>query len=89
VAWQPLAEPLTEAGDGDYWADDLARGSWSVPSGCRWEGVVGFRGALLDDVTGSTVGPDMVDIDATTLGTRLRGCRLPARLLVPASSGLR
>jgi hypothetical protein len=87
--WEPLAVPLTEAGSGDYWVDDLARGSWSIPSGCRWESVVGFRGALLSDVIDSTVGPDVVDVDASTLGVRLRGCAVPATLLVPAASGFR
>jgi hypothetical protein len=79
--WSPLTEPLVVAGNGDYWIGDLASGSWSVPAGCTWEKVVGFRGAELVDVSDSGVGPDeSLQVDEATLGVRIRGCSDPFRL---------
>jgi len=72
--WSPLAEPLTMAGNGDYWIGDLALGIWDVPTGCYWEKVVGFRGALLLDVEEAGTGPDPLTIDRFTLGVRVRTC---------------
>jgi hypothetical protein len=86
--WQPLEEPLVVAANGDYWVGDLATGLWSVPPGCRWERVVGFRGAELHDVIDSTIGPGLAVIDANTLGIRLRGCGLPAHLQLAAGAEL-
>jgi hypothetical protein len=83
--WAALATPLTEAGNGDYWVGDLATGLWSIPDGCRWEKVVGFRGALLHDVVDSIVGPDVVAVDGETLGVRARSCHQPAVLSIPAA----
>ncbi len=74
IPWSPLAEPLTTAGNGDYWIGDLARGSWDVPEDCMWEKVVGFRGAKLWDVQDSGHGPESLIVDDTTLGIRIRGC---------------
>lgn len=72
--WSPLVEPLTAAGTGDYWVGDLAQGVWSVPSGCYWEKVVSFRGALLLDVEDNGSGPDDLTVDQFTLGLRVRHC---------------
>jgi hypothetical protein len=73
--WSPPAEPATVAGPGDYWLGDLARGTWSVPPGCVWEKVVGFRGAELADVVDSGTGPTALVVDDATLGVRIRSCR--------------
>lgn len=78
--WSPLVDPLTVAGDGDYWIGDLAIGTWSVPPGCIWEKVVGFRGAELFDVQDSAIGPRPLVVDEDTLGVRVRGCRTPLTL---------
>lgn len=78
--WSPLVEPLTVAGDGDYWVGDLAAGTWSVPIGCMWEKVVGFRGAELFDVQDSGIGPRPLVVEEDTLGVRVRGCRSPLTL---------
>lgn len=75
--WTPLGEPLTEAGDGDYWIGDLASGPWIVPEPCRWEKVVAFRGGFLLDVVEAGSGPGAMAIDEETLGLRVRGCRSP------------
>lgn len=72
--WSPLVEPLTVAGTGDYWIGDLAQGVWSVPSGCFWEKVVSFRGALLIDVEDTGAGPGELTVDQFTLGLRVRHC---------------
>ncbi len=80
ATWSPLVEPLTVAGNGDYWIGDLARGTWSVPAGCMWEKVVGFRGAVLADVEDSAAGPLPLDVDEDTLGVRIRGCKRPLTL---------
>ena len=72
--WSPLVEPLTVAGTGDYWIGDLAQGVWSVPSGCFWEKVVSFRGALLLDVEDTGAGPGELTVDQFTLGLRVRHC---------------
>lgn len=72
--WSPLVEPLTTAGTGDYWIGDLAQGIWSVPSGCFWEKVVSFRGALLLDVEDTGSGPSELTVDQFTLGLRVRHC---------------
>lgn len=72
--WSPLVEPLTAAGTGDYWIGDLAEGVWSVPSGCFWEKVVSFRGALLLDVEQTGAGPGELTVDQFTLGLRVRHC---------------
>ena len=77
--WSPLVEPLRVAGDGDYWIGDLARGTWSVPDGCMWEKVVGFRGAELFDVQSSGNGTDPLVVDEDTVGVRVRGCDRPMR----------
>lgn len=75
MPWSPLVEPLTVAGNGDYWIGDLRRGVWNVPEGCMWEKVVGFRGAKLWDVQDSGFGPDQpLVIDEETVGVRIRGC---------------
>ncbi|MGI9598967.1 MAG: hypothetical protein ACR2QK_22580 [Acidimicrobiales bacterium] len=74
VRWSPLVEPLTRAGNGDYWVGDLAAGTWTVPTDCVWEKVVGFRGAELVDVQDSAVGPAPLVVDDDTLGVRIRGC---------------
>ncbi len=75
--WSPPTKPLIEAGNGDYWTGDLARGGWDVPAGCYWEKVVSHRGADLFDVTDAGFGPGRVVIDADTYGLRVRSCRLP------------
>lgn len=72
--WSPLLEPLTTVSDGDYWIGDLKPGTWTVPSGCMWEKVVGFRGAKLWDVQDSGFGPEDLVVDDQTLGIRIRGC---------------
>lgn len=79
-SWEPMPTPLTSAGDGDYWIGDLARGIWFVPSSCRWEEVVAFRGATLADVVDSGSGPSSLTVDRDTLGIRIRGCRSPITL---------
>ncbi|MEM7272036.1 MAG: hypothetical protein AAF547_03050 [Actinomycetota bacterium] len=84
VPWSPVAEPLQEAGNGDYWIGDLAHGTWTVPEGCIWEEVVGFRGANLWDVKDSAWGPTELVIDDETLGIRLRNCHLPMTLDDPS-----
>jgi hypothetical protein len=78
--WSPLVEPLTVAGDGDYWIGDLVAGTWSVPEGCIWEKVVGFRGAELYDVVESGNGTAPLVVDEDTLGVRIRGCDRPLRV---------
>lgn len=80
VPWSPVTEPLAVAGNGDYWIGDLEHGTWTVPTGCIWEKVVGFRGASLWDVEESARGPVELVVDEDTLGIRLRGCRQPATL---------
>ncbi|MGB5756289.1 MAG: hypothetical protein WBM50_05195 [Acidimicrobiales bacterium] len=80
ASWSPLIEPLIVAGNGDYWIGDLARGSWSVPVGCVWEKVVGFRGAVLADVEESAAGPRPLVVDSDTLGVRIRNCEQPLTL---------
>jgi len=72
--WSPLVEPLTVAGDGDYWVGDLEIGFWDVPRGCLWEKVTSFRGAQLADVEASGVGPGELSIDQFTIGVRVRHC---------------
>ena len=79
IPWAPLVRPLLEAGDGDYWIGDLARGRWVVPEGCFWEKVVAFRGAELYDVVDSAIGPSELVVDGDTLGIRVRGCEQPMR----------
>lgn len=74
VRWSPLVEPLTSIGNGDYWVGDLEMGTWTVPSDCVWEKVVGFRGAELADVQESGIGPRPLEVDEDTLGVRIRGC---------------
>ncbi len=83
--WSSLADPLVVAGNGDYWIGDLAAGVWSIPNGCRWESVVGFRGAELVDVVASGVGPTPMVIDEDTLGTRIRGCSQTLKYVGPAT----
>jgi hypothetical protein len=78
--WTPVPEALRRAGNGDYWVGDLARGTWTVPEGCRWEKVVGFRGAALDDVTDYGSAPAPLVVDAQTHGVRVRGCTRPMML---------
>ena len=78
--WQPAPNPLTEAGDGDYWVGDLENGVWFAPVPCRWEKVVSFRGVRLSDVVDTGSGPGSLVIDDETLGVRVRGCRAPLRL---------
>lgn len=78
--WSPLVEALTVAGDGDYWIGDLAEGSWTVPEGCMWEKVVGFRGAELFDVQQSGNATEPLVVDDETVGLRVRGCDRPMRL---------
>lgn len=75
--WSPLAEPLKVAHNGDYWIGDLAKGPWTVPEGCLWEKVVGFRGAKLYDVQESGKGPQRLVINSQTLGIRIRSCAQP------------
>ena len=82
--WEPMPTPLTSADDGDYWIGDLAHGVWFVPRPCRWEVVVAFRGADIDDVVDSGAGPGSLTIDDDTLGVRLRGCRTSITLTSPA-----
>ncbi|MGH1493846.1 MAG: hypothetical protein ACRBK7_31365 [Acidimicrobiales bacterium] len=74
MPWSPLVEPLTVAGNGDYWVGDLAQGIWDVPASCMWEKVVGFRGAELVDVQASGIGPEPLVVDEDTLGVRIRRC---------------
>lgn len=74
IPWSPLAEPLTVAGNGDYWMGDLQFGQWEVPEGCIWEKVVGFRGGKLWDVQESGHGPEPLQVTRETLGVRIRGC---------------
>ncbi len=74
IPWSPLEVPLTIIGNGDYWIGDLATGTWTVPTDCMWEKVVGFRGAKLWDVQDSGHGPEPLVIDDETLGVRIRGC---------------
>lgn len=82
--WQPLAEPLTQATNGDYWTGDLKAGLWGVPLGCRWEKVVAFRGARLSDVIDSGGNGEALFVDHDTLGVRVRGCHAPLLLKIPA-----
>lgn len=79
--WSPLVTPLVQAGAGDYWIGDLARGVWSVPDGCLWEKVVAFRGARLADVTDSGIGPEPLVVDEDTMGVRIRGCQRAVSLV--------
>ena len=72
--WTPLAVPLNRAGNGDYWVGDLAPGVWRIPSGCRWEKVVSFRGAMLHDVTAYGKAPQPLVVGDETFGVRIRGC---------------
>jgi hypothetical protein len=83
--WSPLPVALTQAGNGDYWVGDLARGVWRVPDGCRWEKVVSFRGAALDDVVSYGAGPTPLVVDFETYGVRVRGCTAPLILDVEAT----
>jgi len=66
--------PLNRAGNGDYWVGDLAKGVWQLSSGCRWEKVVSFRGAMLHDVTAYGTAPRPLIVDDDTFGVRIRGC---------------
>lgn len=84
-AWAPVPVALTQAGNGDYWVGDLAQGQWTVPEGCRWEKVVGFRGALHDVVARGAGLDQPLVVDADTYGVRVRGCD-PTR---PLSYGAR
>lgn len=79
--WRPRTDPGAPADNGDYWAGDLARGLWEVPSGCLWEKVAGFRGAALRDVVENGRGPQLLLVDEDTVGLRLRGCEEPITLL--------
>lgn len=81
--WEPLDQPLTVADNGDYWVGDLAWGTWTVPIGCQWEKVSGFRGSQLSDAmeVGAS-GLDLV-VDADTFGVRIRNCSTPISLSVP------
>lgn len=79
--WRPRTDPGAPADNGDYWAGDLARGFWEVPSGCLWEKVAGFRGAALHDVVENGRGPHRLLVDEDTVGLRLRGCKEPVTLL--------
>ncbi len=72
--WSPLVEPLASADDGDYWIGDLRQGTWDVPVGCLWEKVISYRGARLEDVESSGVGPTPLQVDRFTLGVRIRHC---------------
>lgn len=72
--WTPLSVPLNRTGNGDYWVGDLAKGVWQIPSGCRWEKVVSFRGAMLHDVTAYGKAPTPLVVDDDTFGVRVRGC---------------
>ncbi|MFV0523461.1 MAG: hypothetical protein ACK5RL_03070 [Acidimicrobiales bacterium] len=83
VEWTPLAQPLTRAGNGDYWSGDLGPGEWTVPAGCRWEKVAAFRGAQLLDVIGSGAAGEPLIVDAETTGVRIRGCELAMELVGP------
>lgn len=84
VPWQPLSEPLTTAYNGDYWAGDLAPGTWLVPDSCYWEEVVGFRGASMYDVIDSGRGPSTIEITDESWGFRIRLCASPMVLNDPA-----
>ncbi len=83
--WSPLPVALSQAGNGDYWVGDLARGVWVVPTGCRWETVVGFRGGSVDDVVSFGAGPEPLVIDEDTYGVRIRNCTNPLTLDVQAT----
>lgn len=83
IQWSPLVEPLTTAGNGDYWIGDLEQGTWTVPADCIWEKVVGFRGAELADVQDSGFGPLPLVVDEETVGVRIRGCETSLTLGSP------
>ncbi|MGF1596622.1 MAG: hypothetical protein ACFCVK_06775 [Acidimicrobiales bacterium] len=81
--WAPQPEPLRRVGNGDYWVGDLAPGLWTVPDGCQWEHVVGFRGAVLSDVIARGADGAPLLVDDETLGVRIRNCTHPIELTRP------
>jgi|GEM_PF-4515626 len=80
-SWTPIAEPMTQVKDGDFWVQDLEKGTWQVGKDCRWERVIDFRGAKIFDSVGSGIGPGKIGIGDEDLGLRIRGCKTPMKFL--------